>query len=233
MMAKMNVVFVLGFVLVASAFATDLSANDCEINVEECSPTYSSFLSRSGKTVENDLKQYTSQLVDKSFHFLMMSSAFNKHSLDRPGFEKLYRKISDKAWADAIELIKYQSRRGSFGHLVQPSKGENYGKVLDVQELSSLQFALDYEKQMAKEAHAIHRKISHAHSKAGSNGSDDVYHYDPDAAHYLDENIIEYQSGVVRDLAGYVHNLKHFTSAKHAANDLGNHVFDEFLAKVE
>lgn len=229
-MAKMNVVFVLGFVLVASAFATDLSANDCEISVEECSPVYSSFLSRSGKTVENDLKQYTSQLVDKSFHFLFMSSAFNKHSLDRPGFEKLYRKISDKAWEDAIELIKYQSRRGGFGHLVQPSKGENYGKVLDVQELSSLQFALDYEKTMAKEAHAIHRKISHAHSKAG-NGGDDVYHYDPDTAHYLDEKLIEYQSGVVRDLAGYIHNLKHFTSGKQAA-DLGNHLFDEYLATV-
>uniref|UniRef100_A0A182RA09 Ferritin n=1 Tax=Anopheles funestus TaxID=62324 RepID=A0A182RA09_ANOFN len=230
MKAKMNVVFVLGFVLVASAFATDLSANDCEISVEECSPVYSSFLSRSGKTVENDLKQYTSQLVDKSFHFLFMSSAFNKHSLDRPGFEKLYRKISDKAWEDAIELIKYQSRRGGFGHLVQPSKGENYGKVLDVQELSSLQFALDYEKTMAKEAHAIHRKISHAHSKAG-NGGDDVYHYDPDTAHYLDEKLIEYQSGVVRDLAGYIHNLKHFTSGKQAA-DLGNHLFDEYLATV-
>lgn len=230
MIAKMNVVFVLGFLLVASAFATDLSANDCEINVEECSPIYSSFHSTSGRTVENDLRQYTSQLVDKSFHFLLMSSAFNKHSLDRPGFEKLYRKISDKAWEDAIELIKYQSRRGSYGNLVQPNKGENYGKVLDVQELSSLQFALDYEKTMAKEAHAIHRKISHAHSKAGSNG-DDVYRYDPDAAHYLDEKIIEYQSGVVRDLAGYIHNLKHFTSVKQAA-DLGNHVFDEYLASV-
>lgn len=229
---KMNVAFLLGFALVASAFATDLSVNDCEIDVEQCSPAYSSFLSRGGKTVENDLKQYTSQMVDKSFQFLIMSSAFNKHSLDRPGFEKLYRKISDKAWEDAIDLIKYQSRRGSFG-LVKPSKERNYGKVLDVQELSSLQFALEYEKTMAKEAHAIHRKISHAHSKAGSNGSDDVYHYDPDTAHYLDEKLIEYQSGVIRDLAGYVHNLKHFTSKQHAAGDLGNHLFDEYLAKVE
>ncbi|XP_053679362.1 soma ferritin [Anopheles nili] len=231
-MAKMNIAVVLGFVLVASAVATDHSANDCEVNIEECSPTYSSFLSRAGKTIENDLKLYASQLVDKSFHFLMMSSAFNKHSLDRPGFEKLYRKISDKAWEDAIDLIKYQSRRGSFGHLVQPSKGENYGKVLDVQELSSLQFALDYEKTMAKEAHAIHRKISHAHSKAGSNGSDDVYYYDPDAAHYLDEKLIEDQSGVVRDLAGYIHNLKHFTSQQDKAGDLGNHLFDEYLEKT-
>lgn len=231
MFAKMNVALVLGLVLVASAFAKDESANECEWKAEKCSPTYSSFMAREGKTatVENDLRQYASQLVDKSFHFLIMSSGFNKYELDRPGFEQLYRKISDKAWEDAQELIKYQSRRGSFGHLVQPNGAEQYGKVLDVNELKSLQFALNYEKTMAKEAHAIHRKISHAHSNAGSN--DDSYHYDPDAAHYLDENIIEYQSGVIRDLAGYVHNLRHFTDQQ-SASDLGNHLFDEFLAKA-
>lgn len=32
--------------------------------------------------------------------------------IDRPGFEKLYRKISDKAWEDTEKLIKYQSKRG-------------------------------------------------------------------------------------------------------------------------
>ncbi|XP_052869109.1 soma ferritin [Anopheles cruzii] len=232
-MANAKVAVLFGFVLVASALATDPSADDCEAAVERCSPTYSSFLPRGDKTVENDLRQYTSQLVDKSFHFLIMSSAFNKHSLDRPGFEKLYRKMSDKAWEDAVGLIKYQSRRGSFGNLVKPKKDSKYDKVLDVQELSSLQFALDYEKTLAKEAHAIHRKVSHAHSKVSANGSEDVYHYDPDAAHYLDEKVIEYQSGTVRDLAGYIHNLKHFTEKQQPASDLGNHLFDEYLAKAE
>lgn len=230
MIAKMNVVFVLGFLLMASAFAADPSAGYCENKDDECTPIYSSFNANSDKSVANDLRQYTSQLVDKSFHFLIMSSAFNMHSLERPGFEKLYRKISDKAWEDAIDLIKYQSRRGSYGYLEKPNKVGNYSKVLKPDELSSLKFALDYEKTMAKEAHAIHRKISHAHSKANSNGGDDE-HYDPDVAHYLDENIIEYQSGVVRDLAGYIYNLKHFTSSKQTG-DLGNHVFDEYLASV-
>uniref|UniRef100_A0A182S779 Ferritin n=1 Tax=Anopheles maculatus TaxID=74869 RepID=A0A182S779_9DIPT len=227
MIAKMNVVFVLGFLLMASAFASDNSVGSCETN-EECTPNYSGF--KNNGTVATYLRQYTSQLVDKSFHFLIMSSAFNMHKLDRPGFEKLYRKISDKAWEDAIDLIKYQSRRGSFGYLVQPNKKGNYAKVLKTKELSSLQFALDYEKTMAKEAHVIHRAISHAHSNGVSKG-EDYEHYDPDAAHYLDEKIIEYQSGVVRDLAGYINNLKHFTE-KEAAADLGNHVFDEYLASV-
>ncbi|XP_052891691.1 soma ferritin [Anopheles moucheti] len=232
MIAKMKLVFILGFVLVASAFA---KGNECENEISLCSPKYSSFLNDPFK---NDLKNYTTQLVDKSFQFLILSSSFNQHSLDRPGFEKLYRKISDKAWEDAIELIKYQSRRGGFGHLVDQSVNKDYTKVLDTDELTSLKFALNYEKAMAKEAHAIHRKISHVHSK--SNEDDDSRHYDPDTAHYLDEKIIEYQSGVIRDLAGYIHNLQHFTkcdkrtdnSRPVKAHDLGVHVFDEYLAKV-
>ncbi|XP_053668561.1 soma ferritin [Anopheles marshallii] len=234
MIANMNVV--LGLVLVASAFAAVSNVNQCESGIEQCTPVYYNFLSDSGKTVENDLKQYTSQLVHKSFNFLIMSSAFNKHDLDRPGFEKLYRKISDKAWEDAMELIKYQSRRGGFGHLVKPTNHEtNYTKLVDVDELSSLQFALDYEKTMANEIFDIHRKVSHAHSVSGSNGANHVAHYDPDTAHYLDEKIIEYQSGVIRDLAGYIHNLKHITSKKDpkpSASDLGIHIFDEYLAKA-
>ncbi|ETN64000.1 ferritin light chain-like protein precursor [Anopheles darlingi] len=243
-MAKFNNAIVFGIVLIfASAFAAS-DSGACEADVEECNPNYSSFLNHGGKTVENDLRKYTSQLVDKSYRFLVLSSVFNKYSLDRPGFEKLYRKFSDKAWADAIDLIKYQSRRGSFGYLVNPKSSEqvsneqakilsrpgNYSTVLDVNELSSLQFALEYEKALAQEAHAIHRKVSHAAHKAGGG---DYYHYDPDAAHYLDENIIEYQSGTVRDLAGYIHNLKHFSRNSQGASDLGVHLFDEFLAKAE
>uniref|UniRef100_A0A2M3ZZA1 Ferritin n=1 Tax=Anopheles triannulatus TaxID=58253 RepID=A0A2M3ZZA1_9DIPT len=242
-MAKNNNAIVFGIVLIfASAFAAS-DSGACEADVEECNPNYSSFLTHAGKTVENDLRKYTSQLVDKSYRFLILSSAFNKYSLDRPGFEKLYRKISDKAWEDAIDLIKYQSRRGSFGHLVNPksdqpssdqakilSRPENYSTVLDVNELSSLQFALEYEKALAQEAHAIHRKVSHAAHKTSGG---DFYHYDPDAAHYLDEKIIEYQSGTVRDLAGYIHNLKHFSRNSQGASDLGVHLFDEFLSKAE
>uniref|UniRef100_T1DH45 Ferritin n=1 Tax=Anopheles aquasalis TaxID=42839 RepID=T1DH45_ANOAQ len=238
-MAKFNNAIVFGLVLIfASAFAKS-DSGACEINVEGCSPNYSSF-DVTNKTLEKDLRKYASQLVDKSYHFLILSSTFNKFNLDRPGFEKLYRKISDKAWADAIDLIKYQSRRGSFGHLVNPReevpkeqgniliRSGNYQKAKELKELGSLQFALEYEKALAQEAHAIHRKVSHAY-KSG----DEHHHYDPDVAHYLDENIIEYQSGTVRELAGYIHNLKHFSEKSQGASDLGVHLFDEFLAKAQ
>jgi ferritin len=32
--------------------------------------------------------------------------------MSREGFEKLFRKLSDSAWDDAIDLIKYITKRG-------------------------------------------------------------------------------------------------------------------------
>lgn len=47
-----------------------------------------------------------------------MSSHFSTYVYNREGFAKLYRQMADKAWEDAIELIKYTTKRGgtvSFG----------------------------------------------------------------------------------------------------------------------
>lgn len=62
--------------------------------------------------VRDDLQIFTNQQLEKSYDFLLLSFTFDKYELDRPGFEKLYRKISDKAWEDTVGLIKYQSKRG-------------------------------------------------------------------------------------------------------------------------
>lgn len=95
---------------------------------------------------------------------------------------------------------------------------------MDSDELSSLKLALGYEKILADESHRIHKKISHAHDKGAA--------YDPDVAHYLDEEIIEYQSGVIRKLTGYIHNL-HSIIEEPKTKDMGIHMFDEYLEKVE
>lgn len=62
--------------------------------------------------IRADLQTFTNQQLEKSYDFLLLSFTFDKYDLDRPGFEKLYRKISDKAWEDTVGLIKYQSKRG-------------------------------------------------------------------------------------------------------------------------
>lgn len=183
--------------------------------------------------IANDLETFTNQQLDKSFDFLLLAFTFDKYDLDRPGFEKLYRKLSDKAWEDTEKLVKYQSRRGlhvdlngvQTGVLGQLNEGKVGGKttLLDSNELSSLKVALGYEKILADESHRIHKKISHAHDKGAA--------YDPDVAHFLDEEIIEYQSGTIRKLTGYIHNL-HSIIEESNTKDMGIHMFDEFLNSV-
>lgn len=184
--------------------------------------------------IANDLETFTNQQLDKSFDFLLLAFTFDKYDLDRPGFEKLYRKLSDKAWEDTEKLVKYQSRRGlhvdlngvQTGVLGQLNEGKVGGKttLLDSNELSSLKVALGYEKILADESHRIHKKISHAHDKGAA--------YDPDVAHFLDEKLIEYQSGQIRKLSGYITNLNDIIREANT-KALGVQLFDEYLVKVE
>lgn len=173
--------------------------------------------------LQPDMNKYTKQMLDKSFDFLLLSAVFDVYSLDRPGFEKLYRKTSDKAWEDTIELIKYQSRRGAYVQLGAGSSAHDVSSLLQSNETSSLQLALEYEKLLANEAHRMHKKISHA---------DSTKHYDPDVAHYLDEKLIEYQSGQIRKLAGYITNLNDIVREANT-KELGVQLFDEYLDKAE
>ncbi|XP_055616467.1 ferritin heavy chain B-like [Toxorhynchites rutilus septentrionalis] len=222
------------FILLSVAFLATLgliSGND--INGKDVSEFTSLFSGVSH--AKANLQTFTNQQLEKSFDFLLLSFTFDKYELDRPGLEKLYRKISDKAWEDTVGLVKYQSKRGLTVELNGVHNDSrvvgrlNEGKVgkaslLDSDELSSLKLALGYEKILATESHRIHQSISHAHGDGSA--------YDPDVAHYLDEEIIEYQSGIVRKLTGYIHNL-HSIIEEANTKDMGIHLFDQYLEKAE
>ncbi|XP_058444816.1 soma ferritin-like [Malaya genurostris] len=209
----------LGFIVLVSGAASNVG---CFVSKDSCTAFFSGF-----PHVQSDLNKYTKQMLDKSFDFLLLSSTFDVYSMNRPGFKKLYRKTSDKAWEDTIDLIKYQSKRGAsvtlFKGNEEPITARNISSLLQSSESSSLQLALDYEKIMATEAHHIHKKISHA---------DINKHYDPDVAHYLDEKLIEYQSGEIRKLSGYITNLYDIMNEANT-KELGIELFDEYLNKVE
>lgn len=199
-----------------------VSGGTCSVSKDKCTAVFSGF-----PHAQTDLNKFTKQMLDKSFDFLLLSSTFNVYSMDRPGFEKMYRKTSDKAWEDTIGLIQYQSRRGASVTLGEGNDNSasihDVASLLDSNETTSLELAIDYEKILANEAHRIHKKISHADSSK---------HYDPDVAHYLDEKIIEYQSGVIRKLSGYITNLNDMINEA-STKDLAVQMFDEYLDKVE
>ncbi|XP_053693248.1 soma ferritin-like [Sabethes cyaneus] len=207
---------VAGVVLVNGA----VSGGGCTFSTDSCTSLFSGF-----PHVQSDLNKYTKQMLDKSYDFLLLSSVFDTYTLDRPGFEKLYRKISDKAWEDTIELIKYQSKRGASVTLNKGTDNpvHDVASLVESNEASSLKLAIDYEKLLATEAHHIHKKISHA---------DSGKHYDPDVAHYLDEKLIEYQSGTIRKLSGYITNLDDILNEANT-KDLGVQLFDDYLKSVE
>jgi len=91
-----------------------------------------------------------------------MSTHFGNYEKNRPGFHKLYRSLSDEAWADAIELIKHITKRGGTmdfkAHDV--SEPEPTRESYTFSELSSLARALDIQKSLAEKAFGIHAEVS-------------------------------------------------------------------------
>jgi len=55
----------------------------------------------------NSCEKYNSGLF-----FVTQSTHFGNYEQSREGFEKLFRKLSDSTWDDAIHLIKYITKRG-------------------------------------------------------------------------------------------------------------------------
>lgn len=62
--------------------------------------------------LENELQAYANANIEKSFEFLLMSTHFGNYEANREGFKELYRKLSDKLWEEAIDLMKYITQRG-------------------------------------------------------------------------------------------------------------------------
>lgn len=80
---------------------------------KECNSKFGGFGNNESSVVD-----FMHMNVVNNFQFLLMSSHFSSYVYNREGFAKLYRQMADQAWNDAIELIKYTTKRGgsvSFG----------------------------------------------------------------------------------------------------------------------
>ncbi|XP_053685832.1 soma ferritin-like [Sabethes cyaneus] len=219
-------------VLLAATAFTAWSRTDAAQIDQACFSDGRRCTSRFGgyKYVNYDLTDITTQLVDQSFDFLFLSAAFKQYDRNRPGFEKLYRNIADRAWSDAIAVMQYQSRRGHLASLNPNYRGSNSElRVLSdpvlASEHSSLQLAMEYEKQVASMAHAVHKKASVAHQRPPQ--------YDPDVAHFLDRQLVKGRSDSVRKLTGYIHMLDGILNVDDATPDLGLRLFDDYLKSQE
>ncbi|EZA47605.1 ferritin heavy polypeptide-like 17 isoform X2 [Ooceraea biroi] len=172
--------------------------------------------------LQADLQAYANANIESSFEFLLMSTHFGNYEAHREGFKGLYRKLSDKLWEDAIDLIKYITQRGgkmNFNQLPRFKKSvKENNRVLELNELNSLAKALDSQKQLADEALRIHAQAQH-HTKQ-----------DAAVAHYVEEHFMEQLAERVRELSGHTNDLKNLMAERDASVSV--FLFDEYLKKT-
>lgn len=168
------------------------------------------------------LQAYANQHLDQSFDYLVLAARFGNYEKNRPGFVKQFRELSDTAWERSIDLIKHITKRGG-AHNFYARKAVTVSKTntrtLDLDELKSLAYALDVEKNLAVEAHSLHERYSHANHKA---------HYDAEISHYLEEKFIGDQADKVRELSGFTNDLNRLLGDSKDSS-LAVHLFDEYL----
>lgn len=217
---------------VLCALFVTASAESCYSEVEEsckalpstsdgpvlpnCNAKYGNF-----DALQADLQAYVTAHIESSFEFLLMSTHFGNYEANREGFKALYRKLSDKTWDDAIDLIKFIAKRGgrmNFNQLPRFKKSGKESRVLQLNEVNSLAKALDTEKQLAEEALRIHSQAQH-HTKL-----------DASVAHYMEEQFMENQADCVRQLAGHSNDLKNLLTERDASVSV--FLFDEYLKKI-
>ncbi|XP_050438757.1 ferritin heavy polypeptide-like 17 [Adelges cooleyi] len=185
--------------------------------VTNCNSKYGAF---KGEEILSSFQYYSKSHILRSFQYLLMSSHFGNYEKNRGGFEKLYRKLSDDTWQQAIDIVKFISKRG--GHMdFRLANEEKNDKIIDYEmyELGSMAKALDIQKRLASEAFHIHSEVTR------------VKEHDPEVASYIENNFVHKHSSLVRDLAGHTNDLKHLI-ANQPDPSLSLYLFDEYLQKT-
>lgn len=133
-------------------------------DLPNCNANFSGF----GSNVQH-VQAYANDQLIKSFDYLLLSANFGTYVKNRPGFEKQFRQLSDTAWGRSIDLIKHITKRGGahdFYARRSATISSQQKRILELNEIHALAFALDTEKNLSLEAHSLHERYSHANHKA-------------------------------------------------------------------
>lgn len=195
-----------------------------------CNALFSGF-----KHHKNHLQSYANEQLATSYDYLLLASHFGTYVNNRPGFEKQFLALSNKAWENTIDLIKYITKRGGeHDFFVRADLAKVHSpsveKALELSEIEALSYALESEKTLSLEAHRIHEVFSRHHR---SNDTQKADEYDPEVAHYLEEKFLEDQAETIRKLSGYTNDLKGMIKNEPTNKQfvpLNVYLFDEYLA---
>nr|QED22038.1 ferritin light chain subunit [Samia ricini] len=202
---------------------TECVSTTTTLSLGKCNAQYGEYNDYSH--VAGELQAYANLYLKRSYEYLLSASYFNNYKINRAGFSKMFRKLSDEAWEKAIDLIKHVTMRGinmdfSRRSIYDPEPGKKY--VVELHELDSLAKALDTQKELAERAFTIHREAT----KNANNL------HDPEIAQYLEEKFIEDHATTIRELAGFTNDLKGVIISNDKDLSLALYIFDEYLQKV-
>lgn len=175
-------------------------------------------------TFYEDFMIHANEQLAISFQYLFMSAQFGSYEKDRPGFEKVFHGLSDKAWNTGLDMVKEMSKRGAkfdFKKLTKSVKS-----MVPTNEITAMEAAASIEKDILKSAISVHRIHSHAYKEATKMHEK----YDSGISHFMDEKIIEDQTETVRTLTGYVNDLMKFVKDT-SSYSMALYLFDEYLMK--
>lgn len=199
----------------------DIASECCKF--DKCESECSSLILE--ESTYDDFVKYSNDQLIRSYEYLFMAAQFSTHSKDRPGFEKVLHGLADGAWAKGIEMIQEASSRG-VRHSFKTTNEVSVLAHADVNEVEALSLAVEIEKKLLIRANDIHRH----HSRA-KHDNDKGNNYDAGLAHYLEEEIIEDKTDVVRTLVGHVNDLKNIFNKDSKVFALALYLFDQHLQK--
>lgn len=82
-----------------------------------CNAKYGHFVD-----LEPEFQSYANAHIESSFDYLLMSTHFGSYEANREGLKGYFRKLSDKAWKEGIEIIKFITKRGGTMNFNQPPR---------------------------------------------------------------------------------------------------------------
>ncbi|XP_014255153.1 ferritin heavy chain [Cimex lectularius] len=204
-----------------STVASCMTQSSVKTNLPSCDSKYSGV-----HHIFPDLEDLFRTHIDFSYQYLLMSTNFANHEKNRDGFSKLYRKLSDSAWEDAMDLAKYVAKRGgsfsftNFGRTAKDLQSVNY----ELYELESLARALDMSKHLAEKVHKVHGGVTNRNKD---------YH-DAEAISFLENKFVHKHADSVREISGYTNDLTKLVKNSQMGNSasLSVFLFDEYLQKA-
>lgn len=219
---------------VISACSSNSGADDIAKLPQKCNSLYSGI-----EDATNGLQNYIFEHVAQSYKYLLLATFFNSYQRNREGFYKLYKKLSDDSWDDAIDIIQYMSKRGLTAKIHEHNINK-YSDDISVNvngnEFQSLSVALEMQKKLALSAHNIHKSasIQNCHAKEKLKQAD-CLHYDAEVTSFMEEEFVHKHAKTVRSLSGHfndLHNMMHRDDWSTGKLELELYMFDQYLKKT-